>query len=79
MDVKPDFEKVGLTVDADVIYVLSKQVDEQHLVGSKWVFDTATKTFKAYDPEEAAPAEVTSATVLAHGAAPGAVATGEHA
>lgn len=79
LDVKPDFEKVGLTVDADVIYVLNKQVDEQHLVGSKWVFDTATKAFKAYDPEEAAPAEATTAAAPAHGAVPGAAATGEHA
>ena len=79
LDVKPDFEKVGLTVDADVIYVLNKQVDEQYLVGSKWVFDTATKAFKAYDPEEAAPAEATTAAAPAHGAVPGAAATGEHA
>ena len=56
LDAKPDFAKVGLTVNPEVIYVLNKQVDSTHLVGSKWVFDTTTKAFKAYDPEEAAPA-----------------------
>lgn len=61
LDAKPDFTKVGLTVNPDMIYVLNKQVDSDHLVGSKWVFDTTTKAFKAYDPEEAAPAPAAAA------------------
>ena len=65
LDAKPDFAKVGLTVNPDMIYVLNKQVDSDHLVGSKWVFDTTTKAFKAYDPEEAAPAAASSTPVAA--------------
>ena len=65
LDAKPDFTKVGLTVNPDMIYVLNKQVDSDHLVGSKWVFDTTTKAFKAYDPEEAAPAPAAASSTPA--------------
>lgn len=51
LDEKPDFAKVGLTVDDSVIYVLNKQVSAEKPVGSKWVFDSKTKEFVKYNPE----------------------------
>ena len=51
LDEKPDFTKVGLTVDDSVIYVLNKQVSTEKPVGSKWVFNSKTKEFVKYNPE----------------------------
>lgn len=52
---KPDFAKVEVTVDPEIIYVLTRDVDAKHKFGTRWVWNATSKEFKAYDPEELAP------------------------